>query len=128
VKAILMLLVMALPVVAHHSVQAEFDLDKPITISGKVTKVESTLRRFGVQSLAKLRILVRTEFVLGQEPSLTPAVWNLALDDVLSEMAGDFRKYGDRGDKEPVKTLNSTLNRHSAQRTPNDWEFLVDLS
>ena len=39
-KAILMLLVMALPVVAHHSVQAEFDLDKPITISGKVTKVE----------------------------------------------------------------------------------------
>jgi DNA/RNA endonuclease YhcR with UshA esterase domain len=40
VKAILMLLVMALPVVAHHSVQAEFDLDKPITISGKVTKVE----------------------------------------------------------------------------------------
>src|SRR5262252_10758310 len=35
-----MLLVMALPVVAHHSVQTEFDLDKPITISGKVTKVE----------------------------------------------------------------------------------------
>ena len=39
-KAILMLLMIALPAVAHHSVQAEFDLEKPITISGKVTKVE----------------------------------------------------------------------------------------
>lgn len=28
------------PVVAHHSVQAEFDLAKPITVTGVVTKVE----------------------------------------------------------------------------------------
>lgn len=30
----------AVPVLAHHSVQAQFDLDKPIQISGTVTKVE----------------------------------------------------------------------------------------
>jgi hypothetical protein len=30
----------ALPLLAHHSVQAQFDLDKPIQINGTVTKVE----------------------------------------------------------------------------------------
>ena len=30
----------ALPALAHHSVQAQFDLDKPITLTGTVTKVE----------------------------------------------------------------------------------------
>jgi hypothetical protein len=31
---------MVVTAVAHHSVQAEFDLDKPVTKTGKVTKVE----------------------------------------------------------------------------------------
>lgn len=30
----------AIPLLAHHSVQAQFDLDKPIQINGTVTKVE----------------------------------------------------------------------------------------
>jgi hypothetical protein len=30
----------AVPLLAHHSVQAQFDLDKPIQLSGTVTKVE----------------------------------------------------------------------------------------
>ena len=34
------LLLSALTASAHHSVQAEFDLNKPITITGVVTKVE----------------------------------------------------------------------------------------
>ena len=38
--AVLGLLVSGVPVLAHHSVQAEFDLNKPITITGVVTKVE----------------------------------------------------------------------------------------
>ena len=29
-----------LSVLAHHSVQAEFDLEKPVTVTGRVTKVE----------------------------------------------------------------------------------------
>jgi hypothetical protein len=39
-SAVIVLLVIAIPVLAHHSVQAEFDLEKPVTLTGKVTKVE----------------------------------------------------------------------------------------
>ena len=34
------LCVAGVPALAHHSVQAEFDLSKPITVTGVVTKVE----------------------------------------------------------------------------------------
>jgi len=37
---VLALLWAAMPAPAHHSVQAEFDLDKPFTITGVITKVE----------------------------------------------------------------------------------------
>ena len=36
----LMLLGAAAPVVAHHAFTAEFDKDKPITVSGTITKLE----------------------------------------------------------------------------------------
>jgi hypothetical protein len=32
----------ALPATAHHSFPAQYDIDKPITLTGKVTKVEWT--------------------------------------------------------------------------------------
>jgi DNA/RNA endonuclease YhcR with UshA esterase domain len=38
--AVLCLLWAGAPAWAHHSVQAQFDLDKPITVAGVVTKVE----------------------------------------------------------------------------------------
>ncbi len=34
------LLVAALPLLAHHSFSAEYDIDKPVTITGTLTKLE----------------------------------------------------------------------------------------
>jgi hypothetical protein len=44
VKALLIatLLAAALPVAAHHSFPAQYDVDKPVTLTGKITKVEWT--------------------------------------------------------------------------------------
>jgi len=36
------LLLMAVPVLAHHSFGAEYDVDKPVTVMGVVTKIEWT--------------------------------------------------------------------------------------
>jgi len=37
--ALLVLLLAARPLIAHHAFAAEFDADKPITLTGPVTKV-----------------------------------------------------------------------------------------
>ena len=38
----LVVMAAALPAAAHHSFPAQYDVDKPITLTGKVTKVEWT--------------------------------------------------------------------------------------
>ena len=41
-KAILALLLAAFPAAAHHSFGAEYDADKPVTLTGVLTKIEWT--------------------------------------------------------------------------------------
>ena len=40
VAAVAWLVAAAVPALAHHAVQAVFDVNKPITVSGSITKVE----------------------------------------------------------------------------------------
>jgi hypothetical protein len=42
IASLLALAVVALPVAAHHSFPAQYDINKPIKLTGKVTKVEWT--------------------------------------------------------------------------------------
>lgn len=39
-SAILLYLILSTPVFGHHSVQAVFDMKKPVTVTGSITKVE----------------------------------------------------------------------------------------
>src|SRR5262249_44310826 len=40
VKTLLLAAVAAIPLLAHHSFEAEYDFNRPVTLSGVVTKVE----------------------------------------------------------------------------------------
>jgi hypothetical protein len=42
VLALLVSMIIALPAAAHHSFPAQYDVDQPVTLTGKVTKVEWT--------------------------------------------------------------------------------------
>ena len=57
------LLMIGIPAIAHHSVQAEFDLNKPITITGVVTKVEVLLDEL----IQRYEVLVRLRRMLGSD-------------------------------------------------------------
>jgi len=39
-KKLLILLLASLPLIAHHSFGAEYDADKPVTLTGVITKVD----------------------------------------------------------------------------------------
>jgi len=72
-----------------------------------------TLRPFGKQSLSNLRALLGTESGQQAKPRIL---------DHWAEIAEDWVKY-----TEPLKTLNSILNRPFAERTSSEWEFFEEF-
>ena len=70
-------LLLSAPVFAHHSFKAEFDSNRPINISGPVTKVEwmNPHVRFYVNVKDKKDVVMDWEFELGSPNALKRQGW-----------------------------------------------------
>lgn len=70
-------IVAAVPTVAHHAFAAEFDANKPLTITGTVTKVEWTNphARFYVDAKDENGKIVSWDFELGPPNGLMRRGW-----------------------------------------------------
>src|SRR5580765_4756385 len=77
VVAVLSLIPAAVPVLAHHSFAAEYDANKPITITGTVTKLEwmNPHARFYVDVKETDGTITQWNFELGALPVLLKQGW-----------------------------------------------------
>jgi hypothetical protein len=76
--AALGLMAAAVPAFAHHSFAAEFDVDKPVTLTGSVTKVEWTNphAHFYIAVKDDQGATTNWEFEMGSPNALTRHGWN----------------------------------------------------
>ena len=88
--AALMLTIAAIPSIAHHSFAAEYDASKPVTLTGKVTKVEwqnpHTFFYIDVKD-AKTNEVANWAVELGSPNSLMRLGWtrnSMKIDDVVT--------------------------------------------
>jgi hypothetical protein len=96
--AIIALLASAMPTSAHHAFAAEFDRDKPITMTGTVTKLEWTNphARIYIDVKDEKGNVVNWDFELGPPNGLMRRGWNrnslrqghvVTIDGFLSKLA-----------------------------------------
>ena len=111
--AALMLTIAAIPSIAHHSFAAEYDASKPVTLTGKVTKVEwqnpHTFFYIDVKD-EKTNQVANWAVELGSPNSLMRLGWtrnSMKIDDVVT-VNGSLAKDGTKLVNARTVTLAST--------------------